>query len=132
MRVAGLINNCKLIRQSIQLEMSQQAVQKGSNGFAVQLTEAITSQLSNPQLNVENLAETLNVSTSTLFRKCEQELNQSPVKIIREIRMSHAMVLLKSSKLTVSEIAYGIGFESLSYFSRTFKQYYDKSPSSIR
>ena len=131
-RVAGLINNRKLIRQSIQLEMSQQTVQKGSGDFAAHLTEAINNQLSNPQLNVESLAETLNVSTSTMFRKCEKELNKSPVKIIREIRMTHAMNLLKSSKLTVSEIAYGIGFESLSYFSRSFKQYYDKSPSSIR
>ncbi len=132
MRVAGLINNRKLIRQSIQLEVSQKFVPKSGDDFTAQLTQAISKQLSNPQLNVESLAEALNVSSSTLFRKCEKELNKSPAKIIREVRMSHAMNLLMSSQLSVSEIAYGIGFESLSYFSRTFKQYYEKSPSSVR
>ncbi len=132
MRVAGLINNRKLIRKSIQHEMSQQLSQTGGDDFTAKLTQTITSQLSNPQLNVDSLAENMNVSASTLFRKCEKELNKSPAKIIREIRMNHAMSLLQSSQLTVSEIAYGTGFESLSYFSRTFKQHYEKSPSSVR
>ena len=112
--------------------MLQQTTQIDSDDFASRFNQAITEELSNPQLSIESLAEALNISTATLYRKCEKEFKLSPLKIIHEKRMNQAMILLKSSQLTVSEIAYGTGFESLSYFSRTFKQHYERSPSSVR
>jgi AraC-like DNA-binding protein len=45
--------------------------------------------------------------------------------------MQTALKLLKEQQLSISEIAYGTGFESLSYFSRTFKKLYGKSPSAL-
>ncbi len=131
MRVAGLINNRKLIRKSIQLDLSPELIQH-QDDFASQLNKIITNQISNPNLTVEVLAKTLNMSPSSVFRKCNEKINKPPVQIIREIRMIHAMKLLKGKKLTISEIAYGTGFESLSYFSRRFKKHYGQSPSAIR
>ncbi len=133
MRVAGLINNRKLIRQTIKLSFSQEATQMSKNDeFTIHFNAFVTQQLSNPNLSVDDIANELNLSPSSLFRKCNTKFKKTPTKIIRDIRMLHAQNLLIDDKLTISEIAYGTGFDSLSYFSRTFKKYFGKSPSSLR
>ena len=70
----------------------------------------------------------MNMSRDTLTRKCNRELGQSPLSYIKNVRMHHASILLQENKISVSEIAYSLGFESLAYFSRTFKKATGKSP----
>jgi AraC-like DNA-binding protein len=69
------------------------------------------------------------MSKATLSRKSKDELTISPRAFIIQTRMQHASKLLQAGTLSVSEIAYAVGFESLSYFSRSFKKHTGKSPS---
>ena len=131
-RVNGLINNRKMVREKIQFEVSQKVSGiKHTSKFIDQLRNEILKQLSDPKLNIESLANVLAISRSSLNRKCKNELNKPPIQYITEIRMQHALTLLKASKHSVSEIAYGVGFESLAYFSKSFKRYYGYTPSSV-
>jgi len=131
-RVKGIIDNRKVIRKEIMLELSKQHTNvKNVSTFIDKLRQEILDQLSNPKLNIESLSTALAMSRSSLNRKCHEELDKSPMQYTTEIRMQHALILLKNNKHSVSDIAYGIGYESLAYFSRVFKKYFGRSPTSI-
>ncbi|MCF6224762.1 MAG: helix-turn-helix transcriptional regulator [Xanthomonadales bacterium] len=55
----------------------------------------------------------------------------SPVAYIRQSRMQVAARLLQQADMSVSEVAYATGFESISYFSRVFRQEFGTPPSSF-
>ncbi len=132
-RVNGLINNRKLIRKIIKVELSQQITQLDKTSqFIDKLRNEILSQLSDPMLNVESLSSSMAMSRHILNRKCKSELDKTAIQFITETRMQHALTLLKSNHHSVSEIAYGVGYNSLVYFSHKFKKYYGKTPSEIR
>lgn len=131
-RVNGLINSRKLIREIIKSEFSQQNAQLNKSGnFAEKLRSEILLQLSNPQLSSESLAKAMAMSRHSLNRKCKNEFNLTTGQLITDIRMQHALSLLKLKQYSISEIAYGTGYDSLNYFSRKFKQHFDKTPSEI-
>ncbi|MBL4659276.1 MAG: response regulator [Alcanivoracaceae bacterium] len=132
-RVKGMIDSRKLIRDEIKLELSKQLTSiKKTSSFIDKLHQEILSQLSNPKLNIESLSTALAMSRSSLNRKCHKELDKSPMQYTTEVRMQHALVLLKNNNHSVSDIAYGIGYESLAYFSRAFKKHNGQSPSSFQ
>ena len=83
----------------------------------------------NCEYNVEQLSRDMGMSRSQLFRKCKLILGQSPVKLIKCYRLQKAKEFLKSGIYNVSEAAYLSGFNSLSYFSKSFKNYYRQMPS---
>lgn len=133
MRVNGLIANRKLVRESIKSELTQQISHLDkTSSFIDKLRHEILNQLSEPTLSVESLSQSLSMSRHSLNRKCKSELDKTTGQVITETRMQHALSLLKLKKHSISEIAYGTGYDSLAYFSRTFKKHYGKTPSEIR
>jgi AraC-like DNA-binding protein len=90
---------------------------------------AIFKNISDKNLNVEKLAELLYLGRTGLYRKIKSEFDITPIAYIRKVRMEFAKKLLIEKKLTVSETAYASGYDSLSYFSKQFKETYSKSPS---
>ena len=75
------------------------------------------------------MARDLNMSRTNLHRKMKTLIGQSPVELIRSVRMKQAAYLLENSSLSISEVAYGVGYNSLSYFSSSFNSYWGVSPS---
>jgi len=88
----------------------------------------INENISNPNLNVEFLAENIGISRVHLYRKLKELTNQSPSDFIKTIRIKQAAELLANQKVQVSEIAYAVGFSNLSHFSNSFKEFYGISP----
>lgn len=89
----------------------------------------IRNNISEPQLSVEDMARHLNMSRTNLHRKIKTLTGQNPVELIRTIRMKQAAYLLGKNSLTISEVAYEVGYNSLSYFSSSFNSYWGVSPS---
>ena len=87
----------------------------------------VKSQIDNPDLSIENLSVKLGVSRANLYRKIKGITNQTPSVFIRNIRLEQAAVLLKKN-ITSSEVTYLVGFNSHSYFSKLFREYYGCSP----
>ena len=100
--------------------------------FLQGLTEAIKKHLDNPDFGVPQLAQTVLMSQMQVYRKLKALTGKTPSQFIRSIRLQKGMELLKTSDLTISEIAYEVGFADPNYFSKTFQQEFRRSPRSIR
>ncbi len=83
-------------------------------------------------LNTEDLAFLCAMSVSSFKRKFQEVFGTSPNKYITSKRLDKAQSLLRTTTLTISEIAYDCGFSDVSYFSKTFKKYYNSTPSDLR
>lgn len=93
--------------------------------------EIISSEISdNP--TVPKIASKVGMSSSQLQRCFRLNCNQSVNDYIKEQRLEQGKQLLKHSDFLISEIVYKLGLSSKSYFSKIFKQKYQKSPSDYR
>lgn len=99
--------------------------------FNERLEHVLLSHLADSKLSVEALADKLFMDRSTLFRKCQETLGMAPADYLRQIRLRRAHELLSQNQGSVSEVAYAVGFESLSHFSRSFKAEYGLPPSQL-
>ena len=98
------------------------------SAFLKRLTAIVEANLSNEQFGVNELAAKMGVSRSLIHRKLKSATNQSVSQFIREIRLKKAKDLLEKEKLTVSEIAYKVGFGSPSYFIKCFHDKFGFAP----
>ncbi|MDX1314089.1 MAG: helix-turn-helix domain-containing protein [Eudoraea sp.] len=100
-----------------------------SNGFISRARQVVLDNLLNPQFGVSALARELGISRSELYRRVKEAEQKSASQFIREIRLDRALELLNSDQYSITEIAYMVGFNSPTYFSTCFKEYFGYSPS---
>ena len=86
----------------------------------------------NLKLSADDISKELFTSRTQLHRKIKALTGMSITEYFNHIRVEKAKELLESTNLTISEIAYEIGYQDISYFSKTFKKAYDISPSMFR
>jgi YesN/AraC family two-component response regulator len=91
--------------------------------------QIVEQHLLDPNFSVEQLADELGVSRSSLHRKMRVLTSQSATEFIRYVRMKKALKLMKESDLNIDEIGFAVGFNSHSYFTQCFKKLYGKTPS---
>jgi len=80
-------------------------------------------------LDVEQLANMANMSSSTFHRNFKQVTASSPIQYVKKIRLNRARELLQDQGLKVKQAAAQVGYESPTQFSREFSRYFGKSPS---
>jgi signal transduction histidine kinase/DNA-binding response OmpR family regulator/streptogramin lyase len=97
--------------------------------FIRNVKQIVARAYGNSRFDVEQLAGEMNMSSSQLLRKLKALTNLTTVEFIREYRLQKAAELLTQRSLSVSEVAYKTGFESLSYFTKVFQQKYNRLPS---
>jgi AraC-like DNA-binding protein/CheY-like chemotaxis protein len=100
--------------------------------FIKEINNLIDDNLDNSNFSVEAIADKLNISRVQLYRKFKAILGIKISDYVQNTRLDKAKVLLKTSSLTISEIAYATGFSSPNYFSTSFKNKFDKSPKAYR
>jgi DNA-binding response OmpR family regulator len=99
--------------------------------FLEKVTAAIEQNMDNEFFSVEDLASQVAFSRSQLHRKLKALTGKSPNELIREFRMMRAKELLEKGAGNVSEVAMEVGYSSLSYFTRSFKQAFGVLPSEV-
>lgn len=82
--------------------------------------------------SVEFYADQLNISTSHLNRICQRVANQSPKKVISNYFIAEAKILLTKIDYSITDVAYQLGFDDPSHFTRLFKQIANETPRSFR
>ncbi|MFN8344056.1 MAG: ATP-binding protein [Spirosomataceae bacterium] len=97
--------------------------------FLQKVKAVLEENLSNPQFGVIEFSAAVNMSKSQLNRKLNALSNCSGNELLREFRLQRAADLLAARAGTVSEIAYRVGFEHLSYFSKSFQEKFGTLPS---
>ena len=83
-------------------------------------------------LNLEDLAFLTGLSLSSFKRKFSSIYGTSPNKFFISKRLEKAQLLLRTTDLRISEIAYTCGYSDVGYFTKTFQKYYNCSPSNFR
>ncbi|MES2774081.1 MAG: two-component regulator propeller domain-containing protein [Bacteroidota bacterium] len=88
----------------------------------------VETNLSEPDFSVDKFSREIGMSRSNLYLKLKAITGESVTDFIKRIRFKKAVELLEERRHTIAEIAYMSGFNSPSYFSTAFKQYYDCMP----
>lgn len=98
------------------------------NDFLRRISDIIQENMSDEMFGVSELASEAGMSRSNLLRKIKKLTKTSASQYIRQIRLRQAMEMLSLGSLSVSEIAYSVGFSSVSYFIKCFREYYGYPP----
>ena len=80
-------------------------------------------------LTALDVAKYCNINVDYLNSLFKKDFNKTVTEYIREKRITYADILLKITNLSVSEIAFGCGFQSIQTFNRLYKKYYNQAPS---
>ncbi|HSI77511.1 MAG TPA: two-component regulator propeller domain-containing protein [Lunatimonas sp.] len=133
LRIKNLITSRKRLREkysrSFSLEPSEITVTSTDERLLTRLLSIMEDNLSNPEFDVERLSREIGMSRVNLHRKLKALIDQAPTEFIRTFRLKRAAYLLSKNYGNISEVAFNLGFNSLTYFSRSFKQYYGVTPS---
>jgi len=105
---------------------------KSDQVFIEHLFDHINMNISNLNFTIAKLSKEMGMSRAQLYRKLNSMSNTSPVQFVRDVRLRHALNLINDKELSISEIAYEMGFSNPSYFSKCFKEKYGISPSKIK
>ncbi len=97
--------------------------------FLESIVRSIESHLQETDFDLEQLASDLHLSKSTLYRKVKSMTGLTPLDFVRNVKLKKACEMLVHSGLTISEIAYAVGFSTPKYFSRCFKEEFGMTPS---
>lgn len=97
--------------------------------FLAKAYDVLEKSYSNPDFSVEMFSDSMFVSRSLLYKKLKALVDLSPNDFITIYRLKKARPLILSKELSVSEVAYGVGFNDPKYFSRVFKKFFKKTPS---
>jgi YesN/AraC family two-component response regulator len=98
------------------------------NEFLTKMNRIIEDNFSNSELNVDFLAERLNISRSGLFAKIKTLADVTPNEMIQIVRLKRAAQLLQEGGHMVSEVGYMVGFSNPSYFSKCFQKQFGIRP----
>lgn len=130
--VSNLINNREKLRQNFAkspfVAVNTMALTKADEEFIKKLNEIILSNLSNQEFSMDDIADSLNMSRSSFYRKMKGVLDLTPNEYLRLERLKRAAQLLKEGESRINEICYMVGFNSSSYFSKCFQKQFGVLP----
>jgi two-component system, sensor histidine kinase ChiS len=101
------------------------------NEYVNKAIQFVIDNLTNEAYSVNELADDLCVSRSQLHRKLTSLTGFSATNFIKMVRLEKAKDLLRSNWGNVTEVAYACGFNSQSYFTKSFTEYFGESPSKV-
>lgn len=104
-------------------------VEKDNEKLLSKVIQYIESNLTNPQLSVEDLSRKIGMSRGSLYSKILESTGQTPVEFIRSVKLDKAAVLLEKSDINIAQISYSVGFSTPNYFTRAFKARFNMLPS---
>jgi len=93
------------------------------------LLDVFENHVAESDFNTEDFAREIGMSRSNLHRKLQALTNQPTHEFLRSLRLKRAAQLLKKSAAPVSEVAYAVGFNNLSHFTKIFRQQFGQTPS---
>lgn len=138
-RASNLIEQRKKLREhfirEIGLELETETQSIGNRVFSMdekfldRTQKIVNEHMSDPDFNIEELGKLVGMSRSQLHRKLTALINLSPTAFVRSLRLKKAASLIDKQSGNISEIAFEVGFNNLSYFARSFKDQFGVLPS---
>jgi signal transduction histidine kinase/ligand-binding sensor domain-containing protein/AraC-like DNA-binding protein len=111
----------------------QHPIKNRDQQFIEKITAVIHKNIDNSEFEVSVITKELGIGRTLLHTKLKQILDLSATEFINTIRLREAQkLLIEMPDLTMSEVAYKVGFSDPNYFSRTFKKTFNISPTDFR
>jgi CheY-like chemotaxis protein/AraC-like DNA-binding protein len=131
-RIHNLLQQRKLLREKFTKQWIRSGVEISASStddkFIKKINEILEKHYINPGFGSRLFIKEVGLSRSALYRKLKAISNLSPNTYIRNFRLIKAYQIISLGESDVSSAAYATGFNNLSYFSRSFKQLFKKSP----
>lgn len=131
-RVGNIFQGRKRLKEKykriIALDESEIVITSSEDIFLKKLIHITQKNLSNSDFGANELSKEMALSRMQLHRKITALTDHSTSSFIRHFRLSKAAKMLESGE-SVSQVAYAVGFSSLSYFTKTFKEVFGSAPS---
>ena len=131
-RLENLLANRKRVqdkfKQHLALRPNAIPVTSMEERFLKRAVEVVEESMADAGFGVDPFAQAMAVSQTQLYRKLLALTNFSPNEFIRHIRLERASDLLQKKAGNVSEIAYEVGINNLSYFAKIFKEKFGVTP----
>lgn len=132
-KIEHIFKNIEILKQTYKGQNNEQiSTGSGNESFIEKAEMIVVNNLQNTSLEIEKLSSMLNMSRSSFHRKLKKAVNLSPSEFVRDIRLKKAVELIKEGNLNMDEIGFIVGFNSQSYFIRSFKVKYGKTPTAFK
>jgi len=100
--------------------------------FISKLTEIILANLGNENFGINELVREAGISHYSLTRRLHAITNKTIKQFIREVRLQKAMKMLQNEELSISDVAYKVGFGSPAYFNTCFHEFFGFPPGAVK
>lgn len=131
-QIQSLLSNRNKMREffarSPLVHINSMAYNKADELFLEKINAIIEEDLMNPHLGVEHLAQLMNMSRPTLYRKIEAISDLTPNDLINISRLKKAAELLCEGRYKIYEVAYMVGYSSQTHFGRNFQKQFNMTP----
>jgi signal transduction histidine kinase/ligand-binding sensor domain-containing protein/DNA-binding response OmpR family regulator len=117
------------IKQKREINPSEINISSLDEKLIEKAIKCVEENMDNADFSVEMLSHEMAMSRVHLYKKLLSITGKTPIEFIRILRLKRAAQLLEKSQLSVSEIAYQVGFNNPKYFSRYFKEEFGMLPS---
>ena len=136
-RIENLLKQRQLLKHvyqtspSAEKELEESHLDDRDKQFIKQLQAIIQKKLNNSDFGVEEIGKQIGLSRVQLYRKVKAMTGSSVVDLLRKARLAKAHRLLESRSMSISEVAYEVGFSAPSYFTKCFKEEYGILPGDV-
>ena len=137
-RIDQLLSERLLFRERIRLQMEnqktteedsyEQYLVKKDVQFLEKIHQVIEENMDDSDFNIDTIASGIGLSRSAFFKKLKSLTGLAPVDLVKEIRLNKSVELIKNTDLSISEIAFAVGFKDSGYYSKCFRKKYNQTP----
>ncbi len=127
-----LIETLMLIDQSWVIEDKNNSL--FTSGYSEEVEKIILYLYSNytDKITLPDIVAEFNINRTTLANKFKEEVGDSIINSLINLRINVASSLLRDTLIPISEVTYRVGFSDISHFNRTFKKHTGFNPSDYR
>ena len=134
--IKTLLKNRAVLREHYTSELPTETRSNSSNKidrkFINEFTSVVENNISNENFSVDDLAKKIGISRVQLYRKVKALIGYNVNDYILTVRLQKAKFLLTNEDLSISEVAFKVGFSSPAYFSTVFKSKFSITPSEFK
>lgn len=127
--IRNTIHQREVLKRSFKARFNAVEQQEENDPFLLKTIAIINSNIADSQFNIASLTHELKIGRTQFQRKIKMLTDMTPVEFLRNVRIKKARALILTSETTISEIAYAVGFNNLSYFTRAYKRTFNELPS---
>lgn len=134
--IKNLIKNRAVLREHYTSELPTEARSNSANKidrkFINQFTAIVENNIENEHFSIDDICKEIGISKKQLYRKAKALIGLNINDYILTVRLQKAKYLLSGEDLSISEVAFKVGFASQAYFSTVFKSKFGLSPSDFK